>query len=302
MPASPVAAPAFPGSDGSRPPPPTPVADALLRLRRAFRSLRGHASATELVQRVPEAVSLLGFDLVLYSDMHQERWTPVAAHGGRIPHGSVRRRGGPASSTGLIALPAARSLDGTCPERTVLEERRPALVDTVEGGGGLVPGWPCPVVLVVPVIDRDVVVGMLHVARVGGRGVPGPVDEEIVRTFAETIGALISAARTVDSVRDIAGRMAGLAHELAPPRPADTAVGDPAGILAPATLTSRETAVLELVAGGLTNGQIARRLVITEGTVKSHVKRILRKMGAANRAEAAAAWTRTPNEGLGATR
>lgn len=43
---------------------------------------------------------------------------------------------------------------------------------------------------------------------------------------------------------------------------------------------------------GHTNARIARRLVISEGTVKSHVKHILRKLGAANRAEAVARWLR----------
>jgi DNA-binding NarL/FixJ family response regulator len=53
-----------------------------------------------------------------------------------------------------------------------------------------------------------------------------------------------------------------------------------------ALLTEREIEVLRLMAGGGTNGQIAARLVISEGTVKSHVKHILRKLRASNRAEA----------------
>jgi DNA-binding NarL/FixJ family response regulator len=57
-----------------------------------------------------------------------------------------------------------------------------------------------------------------------------------------------------------------------------------------ATLTRREVEVLRLMAAGDTNGRIARRLVISEGTVKSHVKHILRKLGAANRAEAVSRW------------
>ncbi|MBA3741515.1 MAG: response regulator transcription factor [Sporichthya sp.] len=45
------------------------------------------------------------------------------------------------------------------------------------------------------------------------------------------------------------------------------------------------------MARGETNARIPRRLSITEGTVKSHVQSILRKLGAANRAEAAAFWS-----------
>jgi len=63
------------------------------------------------------------------------------------------------------------------------------------------------------------------------------------------------------------------------------------------TLTRREVEVLRLMAAGDTNGRIARRLVISEGTVKSHVKHILRKLGAANRAEAVSRWLRTDRSG-----
>ena len=51
-------------------------------------------------------------------------------------------------------------------------------------------------------------------------------------------------------------------------------------------LTAREREVIELVSAGATNQEIANALVISESTVKSHVKHILRKLGAANRAEA----------------
>ncbi len=53
-------------------------------------------------------------------------------------------------------------------------------------------------------------------------------------------------------------------------------------------LTSRELDVLQLVAQGLTNAAIAERLFVTEGTVKWHIKQILAKTGASNRAEAVA--------------
>jgi DNA-binding CsgD family transcriptional regulator len=57
-------------------------------------------------------------------------------------------------------------------------------------------------------------------------------------------------------------------------------------------LTHRELEVLELMVGGETNGAIARALVVSEGTVKFHVKNILRKMQASNRAEAASRYLR----------
>jgi DNA-binding NarL/FixJ family response regulator len=53
------------------------------------------------------------------------------------------------------------------------------------------------------------------------------------------------------------------------------------------TLTSRQMRVLQLLAQGLSNKQIARELEISEITVKAHVSLILRKLGVSNRTQAA---------------
>ena len=52
-------------------------------------------------------------------------------------------------------------------------------------------------------------------------------------------------------------------------------------------LTRRQQEVLRCIAAGLSNAQIARRLYLTEATVKSHVSTILRRIGAADRTQAA---------------
>jgi len=57
--------------------------------------------------------------------------------------------------------------------------------------------------------------------------------------------------------------------------------------------STREIEVLELASQGMTNPQIARRLELSVHAIKFHLASIYRKLGAANRTEAAVAWALT---------
>ena len=62
-------------------------------------------------------------------------------------------------------------------------------------------------------------------------------------------------------------------------------------------LTARELEVMRLLARGQTNLAIANALVVREGTVKYHVKNILRKLGATSRADAVSRYVRASGAG-----
>lgn len=63
-----------------------------------------------------------------------------------------------------------------------------------------------------------------------------------------------------------------------------------------APLTARQMEIVRLIARGMTNAAIAERLVVSEGTIKWHVKQILAKTNSSNRAEAIARVLGTPPE------
>ncbi|MCU1680841.1 MAG: DNA-binding response regulator [Amycolatopsis sp.] len=100
----------------------------------------------------------------------------------------------------------------------------------------------------------------------------------------------VTAERLFDAVRVIAAGEALLAptvtrrliSEFAQLRPPP----DAPRTTALATLTPRETQVLRLVAEGLSNTEIAARLVVAEETVKTHVSRVLNKLGLRDRTQA----------------
>jgi len=107
----------------------------------------------------------------------------------------------------------------------------------------------------------------------------------------------VTAERLFEGVRVVASGDALLApgvtrrliSEFARTRPQATAagaVGAAAASAALRTLTPRETEVLRLVAAGLSNAEIAARLVVTEDTVKTHVSRTLGKLGLRDRTQA----------------
>jgi DNA-binding NarL/FixJ family response regulator len=100
----------------------------------------------------------------------------------------------------------------------------------------------------------------------------------------------VTAERLFDAVRVIAAGEALLAPAVTRRLISEFARLRPKPESPPATglstLTPRETQVLRLVAEGLSNPEIAARLVVTEETVKTHVSRMLSKLGLRDRTQA----------------
>jgi DNA-binding NarL/FixJ family response regulator len=168
------------------------------------------------------------------------------------------------------------------PDVVLMDVRMPSL-DGIEAtrqladaDAGAGPGDPGPRVLILTTFDLDEYV--FDALRAGASGF-------LLKD--------VTAERLFDAVRVIAAGEALLApavtrrliSEFTRLRPVS---GTPRSAVLSA-LTPRETEVLRLVAEGMSNPEIARRLVVTEETVKTHVSRILAKLGLRDRTQAVVA-------------
>jgi DNA-binding CsgD family transcriptional regulator len=162
-----------------------------------------------------------------------------------------------------------------------------------------------------PVVVDATVVGFLHGDRAPERRPLAQLDADALEHFAAGFAMVFERAvlrrRLRDQRREIRriatwaeARTGELSDRMISLSPEDTEEEDgrasaPEVLLddgLDAHLTAREVDVLRLMADGKTNGDIARALFVAEGTVKFHVKNILRKMQASNRADASSRYLR----------
>jgi DNA-binding NarL/FixJ family response regulator len=103
---------------------------------------------------------------------------------------------------------------------------------------------------------------------------------------AGAIGAISKATQPVALAMLVRETVNGhIYHRLAVADPAASSASDPASA-DQLPLTTRELEILKLVAAGFTNGDIARRLWVTEQTVKFHLRNVYRKLQVTNRTQA----------------
>ncbi len=267
---------------------------------------------SEVRARAPQvAADVLGFDRVLLTSISDGELVPQGLH---IPAGRD-------AEELLAALRAERvALDYPLIEVEIMRRRRAQVVPAAEAEA---PGRRAYATVlgrtayaVAPVMLEGRVIGFLHADRDAGGTVD---DEDAARLAGFAVAFALVYERAVlrhrlrvqhEEIRQVASwadartsdlgdRSVSLAEEggdsngAATHRPseiAERALRD--------LLTRREIDVLELMVRGETNAGIARDLVVSEGTVKFHVKNILRKLHAANRAEATSRYLRlTLNRG-----
>jgi LuxR family transcriptional regulator, regulator of acetate metabolism len=288
------------------------IADFMLqeRLRRlealdvGLAELRRAQDPDELLNRVCEAVvTYCGFDRAMFSRVTDSQWRPWK---------SFARKDGKAERTfreWISAIPKI-DLDYILLESEMVRRLEPAIVTDGANDprvyGPLLAASGLRSYVAAPVMPTGRVIGLLHADYEDAQVVP--LDRDILWAFANGFGqvferavllsrlrhqrlqvkdAFQSVVAVLDELADTEIDLAARDHPtaLTASRPSRAPSSAPSTKL-DALLTVRELEVLALMATGATNRRIAERLVITDGTVKSHVKRILRKLPASNRSEA----------------
>ena len=287
----------------------------VVTIRDAIGRLRQANSTLELVARAATEAHYLGFDRILFSRIDHGLWIASSAYAGGDE--------GFAHTLVEVGLAHPRKLARPLPEAEMLRRGAPMVVRDPQSNPRvyteLVALTETKAYVAAPVLAWGQPIGLLHADRQEQSVLVDESDRDVLSVFAEGLGVafernlLLDKLKAVQSacneyaqgvdalVDDVTAAVlesAAVTDRLEQSLPAVSPSPHPLrerGVGGPDPLTRREWDVLRGLAAGKTNAQIAATLFVAEGTVKTHVKHVLRKLGAANRTEAVAKYHRVIN-------
>jgi DNA-binding CsgD family transcriptional regulator len=289
------------------------VKDALLErraevaagAREALSALRNAPSASALAERAPIEARRIGFRRALFSKIEQGTWLARAGFSVSDPD----------FGQALVDIGRAhpRRLMGPLLESEMVRRCTPMVICDPQSNprvhAEFIRFTDTSSYVAAPVLAWGEPVAMIHADRDTDSAVD-EFDRCVLGTYAEGLGLAIERAQLMErlqavrrATRDYLDGVNAIADDFTTDilENAELGIdhGDPGRGQAAMfndgrsdRLTPREWDVLRNLASGKTNAQIATGLFVTEGTVKSHVKHILRKLGATNRTEAVARYHR----------
>ena len=272
--------------------------------RDALSALRNASSASVLAERAPVEVRRIGFRRALFSRIDQGNWLARSAFAIDDPD----------FSGAMVEIGRAnpRRLNGPLLESDMVRRCVPMVISDPQSNPRVhtefIRFTGTTSYVAAPVLAWGEPVAMIH----ADRDVDNEVDEFdrcILGSYAEGLGLAIERAQLMERLHavrrattDYLSGVNAIADDFtndvfeslrkAPESSGETGRQVPLFDQRGERLTPREWDVLRNLASGKTNAQIASGLFVTEGTVKSHVKHILRKLGATNRTEAVARYHR----------
>jgi DNA-binding CsgD family transcriptional regulator len=272
------------------------------RVQAAGARLRGLAAVAPMLKATAGEICRCGFDRAIVLRVVDGIATLESAHDVASPEGTE------------LLQQAARvpfKVDPSLPEAEMIRRRSPLLVTdalTLENGKrDIIDASGTRSYVAAPLLSQGRLIGIAVADCLHSRRVMDDFDRDLLWLFAQEFGTAYEHATLLE-------RLAALRHEIRRANQSILTVMDEfvdaelevaridrengaltqsaASVFVAADsridqlLTRRELDVAGLMASGETNAGIAAKLVVSEATVKSHVKHILRKLRASNRAEA----------------
>ncbi len=272
-------------------------------VRHALSRLHGVDSTEQMLERASAELCRCGFDRAIISRVEDSTWWVEGVH--------VKADAEWASEIARVGRDHPMHIDHLVIESEIMRRRAPVLVRDAQedprtnpaiGQASLSRSY-----VAAPIMPDGRIIGMLHADCYNSRRHVDEEDLAVLWMFAEGFGyayqrTMLSERLCMarNEIQRMARDIATAADDLCTPetilsrRPRHRAESDTPPVAASLAanssidtlLSRREIEVVSLMAQGMSNGAIATHLVISEGTVKTHVKHVLRKLKASNRAEA----------------